>query len=257
MQTALVQIQDIDAAHVPALIATGTLEPAEVGRQLMSLPSAIVAEVLTGMPVMMAAAVCRDSVGCGDEMVLLSSLPVDTATDVMFTDLVLFAGVGDLHAFKRLALDGMSKGEYDGEVADRTLEVTNVRGEAVRVAFALDPERAKLYVTTIFSLEESHRDRLIDSIGGEEAFVSFCAFVVSVMMDCDYDWDEAWIQSLAEHGILVPAMSLSRRVDRIALEHELLEPHVGKMEQHFAPVQEVFAEYEGTSTEDLLAGLVL
>ncbi len=257
MSTAVIRIQDIDSAQVPALIATGTLEPSEVGRQLIGLPQVVVTEVLTGMPVMMAAAVCRDSVGCGDEMMFLAHLPVDAAADVMLTDLVLFAGISDLHAFKRLALEGMPLDQYRDEVSDRTIEVTNVRGDVVRIPFVLDPERAKLYVTTLLALDEPHRDELIEKLGGEEAFVTLCAFVVSVMMDQDCEWDEEWIKAIASHGVLVPAMSLSRRVDRIALEHELLEPHVESMQRHFAPVQAVFAEYEDTSTADLLASLEL
>jgi hypothetical protein len=257
MINAVVLIEDIDAAQVPALIVTGALEPAEVGRQLMSLPATVVAEVLTSMPVMMAAAVCRDSVGCGDEMILLENLPPEIASDVMFTDLVLFAGVDDLHAFRLLALEGVPLGKYKQEVSDRTLEVTNVRGETVRIPFALDPERVKLYVNTLLALDEECFDRLVDAMGGEETLITLCAFVVSVMVSRDYDWDDEWMEVVADRGLLVSALALSRQVDRIALEHELLDPHLESMKAHFAPTQEVFEQFEGVSTEDLLGELEL
>lgn len=224
-------------------------------------------EELSRLPVVLAAEACRNSVGCGDEMALLPLLPPETAVAVMFTDLVLFGESDGLHLFRQMVVRGLDDDAYDVELAERTVEVTTTSGRTVRVSLVIDPERAKLYVMTVLGMESKARRALFcqmdwrvdseDEDFGEDVFIKLIGFVFRAMEDGDLEQDYDFydlVQDFDEDA-WSEAWASCHNVERVALEQELLEPHLEAMARHFAVVADLFEEHADMGVDDVIEGI--
>ena len=221
---------------------------------------------LARMPVVLAAEVCRNSVGCGDEMVLLPLLPPETAVDLMFTDLTLFGKPDGLHLFQQMVVRGLAEDKVDAELAERVVTITTTSGKTVTVPIVIDTERAKLYVMTVIGMNVEARKELyrcMDPTGerglfnGEKVFIDLVAFVICAMNDGDIEHDEEFFERLTDfdEGLLEDAISCSTHVERVALEQDLLEPHVEAMARHFAVVADLFEQHGDKGVDDIIGDI--
>lgn len=219
------------------------------------------------LPVVLVAEICRNSVGCGDEMALLPLLPPETAVDVMFTDMTLFGRPDGLHLFRQMVVRGLEGDAYDAELAERTVEVTTTSGRTVRVSLVIDPERAKLYVVTVLGMKRKARRALFcqmdwradseDEDFGEDVFIKLIGFVFSAMEDGDLEQDYDFYELVQDfdEDAWSEAWAACHNVERVALEQELLEPHVEAMARHFAVVANLFEEHADKDVDDVLEGI--
>ena len=265
-----------DTSNVPVLAgglvaSSGTPSPLvhHIGRartryELMAPNDA--REALARLPVVLVAAVCRDEVGCGDEMALLPLLAPQTAVDVMFTDMTLFAMADGLHLFHRMVRDGASVEEYDGEMRERTISVTTTSGTVVDVPLVVDPERAKLYCATVMRMSEEDRDAFFGAMDlvttqsnprfGVDEFCGVLAFVLACMRDDELEEDEDFVELVESFGDLFGYhLKDLLELDRLVLEQEMLEPHLVAMARNFTVAANLFEEHADKGVDELLGDL--
>lgn len=219
---------------------------------------------LAQLPVVLAAEVCCQSVGCGDEMALLPLLPPETAVAVLFTDPTLFAQADGLHLFRQMVVREQDEEAYDAELDERTVTVTTTRGKTVRVPIVIDPERAKCYVATVIGMKRKPRRRLFremdyregqrDEVFGGEVFTTLIAFVFRAMEDGDLEPDPDFDDLVHDfdEDTYSQAWAECSDVERVALEQELIEPYREAMARHFAVVADLFEKYADAGVGDVV-----
>ncbi len=129
-------------------------DKAAMGRQLLALSPGLRAQMLAEMPDHTVAALVHKSLGTTAYPAVLEALAPERVGRVVLTDLAFFGRAGELHAWRRLELEGKSAAEFNAELAERTVTVTDPTGKVVKVPMVLEPERCWEYLVALCANQE-------------------------------------------------------------------------------------------------------
>lgn len=227
---------------------------------LMQMPHEARSAQLSQTPDHQVAAIVHATLGTTHYPAVLAALAPERIPRVVLTDLVFFDEVGELYAWKRLGLQGVTKEEFGAELAARTEVVTSPTGAPVRKTFILDPGRCWDYLIAL--TEVSEQEQIVELLS-VDTLATMIAFVLACVNDGELELEDDDVDSVSElfADAWYVARSMLERLDRLGVEQELMGPHLDAMKEAFGKAagyaSDVLSNADTVSANDLLEALDL